>query len=93
MWPPNIIVYEVDYSRVGFHIQIHGVPLEGFTTNNAARIASKVGEVIKVENPIVEHKIIKGFLRARVLIDITKPLSIDFLIPVKDFLKVWAPVR
>ncbi|KAJ1388360.1 hypothetical protein SESBI_39187 [Sesbania bispinosa] len=53
-WVPQATAYEIDFQHVYFWIQIHGLPLDMMNTNNAAKIMSKVGEVMKVENPSVE---------------------------------------
>lgn len=41
---------------------------------NAKRLLAKVGEVMKVENPIVEGKILRTFIRGRVTIDLNLSL-------------------
>lgn len=88
----EISIHEVMYSYSPFWIQIHGVPLEGFSEENARRIAGKVGEVEKVENPIWNNQIVRGFMRAKVIVDLTKPLATGFWIPRKEFPNAWAMI-
>lgn len=64
---------------------MHGVPLEGFSIANAKKIASMVGQVDEVEDPLVGNKIVRDFLRARVYVNIEKPLITSFRVPRKDF--------
>lgn len=88
-WTPDLTLHEVDFSYSPFWIQIHGVPLQWFSTDNARRIASKVGEVEMVEDPFVGNKIVRGFMRARVQVEINKPLITGFWLPRKDLPKTW----
>lgn len=55
-WTPELSIHEIDFSYSPFWIQIHGVPLEGFSVQNATKIASRVGEVEKVETPLLITK-------------------------------------
>lgn len=70
-WTPQIDIHEIVFRYSPFWIQIHGVPLERISRVNAERIASKVGDVEEVEDPFVGNQIARGFMRARVLVDIT----------------------
>lgn len=88
-WVPELSIHEVNFTFCPFWIQMHGVPLEGFSLTNARKIASKVGKVDEVEDPLVGNKIIRGFLRARVYVNIEKPLITSFRIPRKDFPDTW----
>lgn len=48
-----------------FWVQIHGVSLENFSSKNAAKIGGKLGEVLAVENPLVDNTIMRTFLRVK----------------------------
>lgn len=89
-WTPEFTLHEIDFSYSPFWIQIHGVPLEGISKENARKIASKIGEVEVVEDPFVGYKLARGFMRARVCVDITKPLITGFWIPRKGMPNTWA---
>lgn len=56
-------------------------------------LGEKIGDVIEVENPIVEGGLFRDFLRARVLVDITKPLVCGIWIPRPNMEKVWIECR
>lgn len=88
-WVPKFSIHEVDYNFSPFWIQVHGVPLEGMSLANAQRIAEKVGEVEEVEDPLIGNKIVRGFLRAKVVVNIKKPLITGFWVPRKDMPKTW----
>lgn len=89
-WTPEFTVHEIDFTYSPFWIQIHGVPLDGISKENARRIASKVGEVEEVEDPFMGYKLARGFMRARVNVDITKSLITGFRIPRKEMPNTWA---
>lgn len=49
----------------------------------------KVGGVLAIEESIIEGRVLRTFLRARVLIDVTKPFPAGCWIPWKDLPKIW----
>lgn len=89
-WTPEFTLHEIEFTHSLFWIQIHGVPLEGISKENARRIASKAGEVEEVEDPFVGYKLARGFMRARVCVNITQPLVTGVWIPRKDLPNTWA---
>lgn len=88
-WVPEFTMFEIPFTHCPFWIQIHGVPFEGISRENATKIGSKIGDVLEVEDPIIEKRITRGFMRVRVSINITKPLVTGFWVPRKEFPKVW----
>ncbi|KAJ1415409.1 Zinc finger, CCHC-type [Sesbania bispinosa] len=88
-WVPEVSLYEIDFGRTSFWVQLHGLPLDAFNTTNAAKIMSKFGEVMEVENPLVEGKLLKTFIRVRVLIDIKKAIATGCWVPRRDLPKLW----
>ncbi|KAF7808291.1 kinesin KP1-like isoform X1 [Senna tora] len=91
-WSPELTLDEVHYCRSPFWIQIHNVPPEGFSMANVERIARKVGDVMEVEKLIINNKIVRGFMRARVMVDITKPLETGYFINRRTCPPVWANI-
>lgn len=69
------------------------MPLGTMTTKNAVKIIERMGDVKEVENPLVDGKLLRIFMRVRVEIDILKPLSIGCRIPRKDLPKTWIVFR
>lgn len=92
-WAPELNVFEVRFNIVAFWIQIHGLPLEAMSTTNAAKIATSIGELVEVENPYVEGKMLRPFFRVRVLVNTDKSLPTGFWVPRKSLPKVWAYLR
>lgn len=64
-WVPEFTMFEIPFVHCPFWIQIHGVSLEGISKENAARIGSKLGEVLAVKEPIADKRITQGFMRVR----------------------------
>ncbi|KAJ1416156.1 hypothetical protein SESBI_17681 [Sesbania bispinosa] len=64
-WVLEASLFEIDFGSTSFWVQIHGLPLKLLSTTNAAKIIPKVGEVLEVENPIVEGKLLRTFIRVR----------------------------
>ncbi|KAJ1385160.1 Zinc knuckle CX2CX4HX4C [Sesbania bispinosa] len=92
-WAPQISAYELNFDRIPFWVQLHGLPLEMMNTSNAAKLMGRVGEVIEVENPFVGIKLIRTFIRVKALIDIKKPIISGCWVPCKGMPKTWIPLR
>lgn len=67
-----------EFSRCLVWIQMHNVPLEALCLDNAIRIGGYVGEVVLAEDPQYNGRYLRNFLRARVILDLRKPLSHGF---------------
>lgn len=48
-WPPGSSLHEINLKMSIFWVQIHGLPLEYMTNQNAEKIARKLGNFIQVE--------------------------------------------
>ncbi|KAI9081399.1 hypothetical protein K1719_036662 [Acacia pycnantha] len=84
---------EFDFSRCPVWIQIHNVPLEALCLENAITIGGYVGEVMLAEDPFYNGRYLRKFLRARIVLDLRKPLSYGFWLPRPDSRKIWLSVR
>ncbi|KAI9075750.1 hypothetical protein K1719_042236 [Acacia pycnantha] len=84
---------EFDFSRGLFWIQLHNVPLEALCLENATRIGSHVGKVIIAEDPFYNGRYLRNFLRARVILDLRKPLAHGYWLPRPDGRKVWIAIK
>lgn len=80
-WKPNTSVEEIAFNKSPFWIQIHHLPLENLSVANAEKLLKKVGEVLEIENPILEARIRRHFIRGRVLMDLDKPFCYWLLDP------------
>lgn len=93
LWEIDKQISEVNFAFCKFWIQIHNLPINKRSKNNIHQIASLAGEVIEVEelSPSVLADLV--YIRARVLVDVRKPLMRGFKLwrNDKDFL--WATFR
>ena len=64
----------LEFSRAAFWVQIHNVSERSFTQATSEAIGNIIGEVIVVAN-LEDDCVGNEFLRVRVSIDISKPLS------------------
>ncbi|KAJ1382959.1 Zinc finger, CCHC-type [Sesbania bispinosa] len=92
-WVPEVSVFEVNYDYVSFWIQLHGLPLEYMNTRNAIKVAKLLGEVVSVENTLVEGHLLRPFMRVRVQVNIKKPLVTGFWLLRKDLPKKWIFIK
>ncbi|XVF15348.1 hypothetical protein REPUB_Repub09cG0144300 [Reevesia pubescens] len=65
-WSEACVVEDVRFDTVCYWIQVHNLPLEILTNENAERIWGKLGPVIKMGDIFSKLRISKGSLRIRV---------------------------
>lgn len=92
-WIPQASIYEIDFDWVPFWVQLHALPLEFMNDKNAATLAEQMGEVIEVENHLVNGALLRTFMRVKVNINITQPLITGCWVPRKDLPKSWILFR
>jgi hypothetical protein len=78
-WENDDTFEDLDFSKGAFWIQVHGLPLEWMTTENASSIGNSLGVLLEVDNADKLKPNRKGFLRIRVLINLKEPLATGFL--------------
>lgn len=79
-----MVLSEVKFNSSPFWVQFHGLPLEAFDKENAVILGSEVGEVLMYENPNIDGRINRAFIRVRCMINLDKPLEPGFMIPRKE---------
>ncbi|KAI9084512.1 hypothetical protein K1719_033500 [Acacia pycnantha] len=84
---------EFDFSRCPVWIQMHNVPMEAWCLENAITIGGYVGEVVLAEDPCYNGRYLRGFLRARVLLNLKKPIACGFWMPRPDGKEVWISIQ
>lgn len=84
---------EVDFNSCPIWIQFHDVPPEPMYIENAKALDELIGEVLLVEDPRRENMLVRNFLRARVVIDIRKPLVFGMWSPRPDMDPIWIKVK
>lgn len=86
---PEVPPQELDFDFNSFWIQVHNVPQEYLNCQNVSAILNKIGTVQEVEDPLYEGRL----MRARVSLDVTKPLPVGCWIPRADLPKIWVIYR
>lgn len=93
IWNPHIAMYEILFSKVSFWIQLQDLPLEYFSVKNAGKILTHLGVILEIEDPTIDGKLIRPFIRARVELDIKLPLSTGCWVPRKNLPKAWVSIK
>lgn len=88
-WIPEVSPQEIYFDMNPFWIQVHNLPMEFLNITNVATILKNVGTVTEIEESIVDGRILKTFIRAKVQVDVTKPLPTGCWVPRKDLPKIW----
>ncbi|OMO61133.1 hypothetical protein COLO4_33544 [Corchorus olitorius] len=73
-WDLSLAVREIKFEEVSFWAQVHNLPLELMTCNNARRIGISLGRVIEVEDPNWLRGFGRSFLRIKIVVNVSKPL-------------------
>ncbi|GLT35681.1 hypothetical protein SLA2020_101120 [Shorea laevis] len=77
-WPRSQRFDEIDFSRMEFWVQVHGLPKDAMTVENAKRIGSLFPRLISWDESTLGGQ--ESFLRLRVEIDLHVPLLTGFQI-------------
>ncbi|KAM2931996.1 hypothetical protein FF1_040127 [Malus domestica] len=88
-WSQDLALEEIQWDLVPFWVQIRGVPLCLCSPSNLTKLASAIGQVEEVENP----SLARGFLRAKVIVDTSKPLLTGCWLPRKQNQETWLEFR
>ncbi|XP_028757941.1 TMV resistance protein N-like [Neltuma alba] len=92
-WTEYMVLSDGRFNMSPFWVQFHDVPVKAMTVNNLIKIGKKMGEVLMVECPIVNGRIIRSFARARINVDLSRPLTTGFWILRPELPKLWSSVR
>ncbi|KAF7812948.1 TMV resistance protein N-like [Senna tora] len=92
-WIPDTLILDIALSCCLFWVQFHGLPLEVFSDKNVVKLGKLVGQVEEYEIPVEDGKIARAFLRARVVVDISKPLLDGLWIPKPNRGKLWVKLK
>ncbi|KAJ1384615.1 Zinc finger, CCHC-type [Sesbania bispinosa] len=80
----NMLLFTFEGSKVAL-----GIIRRGPCTSNAAKVIARFGEVMEVESPMVEKKLIRTFIRVRALMNVSKPLPTGCWVPRNELPKMW----
>ena len=81
LWNDFMTLNEVDFAKLPFCIQFHGLPLAAFDEECAITLGNAVGGVVLFEKPEVEGNIQRSFIRVRCLINLNDSLVPEILVP------------
>lgn len=84
-WPTELALEEVNMEVVPFWIQIRGGPPNLSSEENIRCLAAKIGEVEDIEDPTRA----RGFLRVKVAVDTSKPLTTGCWLPRHNNNESW----
>lgn len=68
-----MVFKEVNFDLWPILIQVHRLPFRYMNQANAIKLGSLVGKDVLVEDPCQNEKLVRNFLRARVLINLKSP--------------------
>lgn len=93
LWEDYMVLSEVKFNTSPFWIQFHGLPIEAFDKGNAIILGEQAGEVLMYEDPKVNDKLNRSFIRVRCLVNLDNPLESGFWIPRKDKSPTWVSLK
>lgn len=77
-WLPGLSIHEVQLNTSVFWVQVHGLPLEMLTNQNAEHIGKVLGNLIEVDKASIFGVALRRYLRVKVEMNIEKPLPDGF---------------
>jgi hypothetical protein len=77
-WSPALSIDEVKLHLCAFWIQVHGLPLQYMTTQNAIRIGKGIGKILELDNDNSMRLICRQFIRFKIEINTSLPLASGF---------------
>jgi hypothetical protein len=77
-WSDEDAIEDLDFTKAAYWVQVHNLPLELMTVENARNIGASLGELLEVDTPFNLKLARKGFLRFRVVLNLLNPLILGF---------------
>ncbi|KAK4283917.1 hypothetical protein QN277_000818 [Acacia crassicarpa] len=93
VWENFMVLQDVNFKEVPFWVQFHGLPVEAFNNANARILGDTVGRAVMFEQPKIEGRMDRSFIRIRSLIRVDTPLVSGFWIPRKGLEPAWISVK
>ena len=88
-WNQNMVVEDLDFSSLPIWIQIHNLPIEYMSKENAVEIGSLVGEVVDVDFTGDGEVCMCKFLRVKVEVKVDDPLRSGFYLDRSPHPDLW----
>jgi hypothetical protein len=77
-WSPVLFIDEVKLHLIAFWIQVHDLPFQFMTTQNAIHIGKGIGKILELDNDNSTGLICRRFIRLKVEINTLLPLASRF---------------
>ncbi|KAJ4841947.1 hypothetical protein Tsubulata_049132, partial [Turnera subulata] len=77
-WSPDILVEEVDLSKATFWVQVKGLAPDQLNEENAASIASMVGDLVETDFTLKNGVCLNNIMKIKVRLDVSEPLCDGF---------------
>lgn len=74
-WIPENSPREICFDLNPFWIQVHNLSMEFMNNINTTTILQKTGKIVEMKNSIIDGRILRTYMRAKVLIDVKKTFS------------------
>ncbi|XP_030955941.1 uncharacterized protein LOC115978054 [Quercus lobata] len=88
-WHQNMSVDDLDFSSIPLWVQIHGLPIEYMSKENAEEIGALVGEVLEVDFTGSGGVCMSKFLRVKVELKVEDPLLSGFFLDRNTQPNLW----
>lgn len=88
-WSPAVSISAMDFSRSAFWVQIHGFPMKWLSSRNAKLIGDNLGVVLEVDSSVDQPNDCSDFMRVKVELDVSEPLSPGFYFHPTVDLDLW----
>lgn len=93
-WNEFMVVGEADFSKTPIWAQFHNLPLGLLEVEeNIHNMSNMVGHLVWYEKPKLKDKVLRGYARARILVDLQTPLTTGFWMDRLDDSEVWVCVK
>lgn len=91
-WPPDLALESIDFNSSTFWVQIHGLPLQYMSQENAIKIGALFPRIIQCETSSRINLVGKNYMRLQVDIDLRKPIPSGFLHKLGNR-RIWIQLR
>ncbi|KAK9270781.1 hypothetical protein L1049_026365 [Liquidambar formosana] len=79
-WSSGLVLEEIDFQSYPFWVQVHGLPPDFKSTDNANKIGPKIGALLDVDVPRSGQLVWNKFIRVKVDVDVRNRLKTGFLL-------------
>ncbi|KAK9273138.1 hypothetical protein L1049_017945 [Liquidambar formosana] len=92
-WSFGLVLEEIDFHSYPLWVQVHGLPPDFKSSDNASKIGPKIGVLLDVDVPRSGQLVWNQFIRVRVDVDVRNPLKTGFLLKRAAMPEVWVQFK